>query len=70
MSFDSRLNKLELIAGGCSECGGPPRPDTPLEIVVSEAHPDKAQPESEPKRCPYCGRPTSWHIRVRGEAVS
>jgi hypothetical protein len=74
MRIRSRLDKLELITGGCSECGGPPGPDTPLKIVTGKAHPDEPhhEPHHEPEqeRCPRCGLPVVLSIRVRGEVAS
>jgi hypothetical protein len=66
MRIKPRLDKLELLVGDCSECGGPPGPDTPMEIRLSEARPDKPRPEPERTYCPRCGLPTEWRIQVRG----
>jgi len=70
MRFDNRLDKLELISGGCSECGGPPGPGTPLEIRVSRAYPGKPPQEPEQDFCPHCLRRLNYHIQVRGEATA
>lgn len=66
MSITHRLNRLELVSGGCLECGGPPTRDTALEIQVSEAHPDKPEPPADDARCHRCGRPLRYTIKVRG----
>jgi endogenous inhibitor of DNA gyrase (YacG/DUF329 family) len=66
MRIKPRLAKLELITRGCPECGGPPTRDTPLEIKVGEAHPDKPEPPVDNTRCDHCGRPLYWTIKVRG----
>jgi hypothetical protein len=66
MRIKPRLEKLELITEGCPECGGPPTPGSPLEIRVSNAHPDKPESPIDDTRCDRCGlllRPT---IKVRG----